>query len=147
MLAAISFIAGCASILRSKDDTLYSINIEYDSDDWDNRTNGKGFDWIFSFDEKTNILYVPLIWDNDDIYFVTDQYLQYQIKDNYFRYVGTGCGYWRGAYRWRKEYGGMGTNEAKRLKELEKENDRLKKLVANLSLDNAILRDVNSKNF
>jgi len=50
-------------------------------------------------------------------------------------------------YRWRKEYGGMNTSEAKRLKELEKENDRLKKLVADLSLDNAILRDVNSKNF
>jgi putative transposase len=50
-------------------------------------------------------------------------------------------------YRWRKEYGGMGTSEAKRLKELEKENARLKKLVAELSLDNAILKDVNSKNF
>jgi hypothetical protein len=41
----------------------------------------------------------------------------------------------------------MGTSEAKRLKELEKENSRLKKLVADLSLDNAILKDVNSKNF
>ena len=50
-------------------------------------------------------------------------------------------------YRWRREYGGMSTSEAKRLKELEKENGRLKKLVADLSLDNAILRDVNSKNF
>lgn len=50
-------------------------------------------------------------------------------------------------YRWRKEYGGMSTNEARRLKELEKENARLKKLVADLSLDNAILKDVNSKNF
>jgi len=50
-------------------------------------------------------------------------------------------------YRWRKEYGGMTTSDAKRMKELEKENDRLKKLVADLSLDNAILRDVNSKNF
>ncbi len=50
-------------------------------------------------------------------------------------------------YRWRKEYGGMGTSEAKRLKALEKENARLKKLVAELSLDNAILKDVNSKNF
>jgi transposase-like protein len=50
-------------------------------------------------------------------------------------------------YRWRKAYGGMNTNEAKRLKELETENARLKRLVADLSLDNAILRDVNSKNF
>jgi putative transposase len=50
-------------------------------------------------------------------------------------------------YRWRKEYGGMNTSEAKRLKELEKENSRLKRLVADLSLDNAILKDVNSKNF
>ena len=50
-------------------------------------------------------------------------------------------------YRWRKEYGGMNTSDAKRLKELEKENIRLKRLVADLSLDNAILKDVNSKNF
>ena len=50
-------------------------------------------------------------------------------------------------YRWRKEYGGMSTNEAKRLKALEKENARLKKLVADLSLDISILKDVNSKNF
>lgn len=50
-------------------------------------------------------------------------------------------------YRWRKEYGGMSTSDAKKLKELEKENSRLKKLVADLSLSNAILRDVNSKNF
>lgn len=50
-------------------------------------------------------------------------------------------------YRWRKNYGSMNTSEAKKLKELEKENARLKKLVADLSLDNAILRDVNSKNF
>lgn len=50
-------------------------------------------------------------------------------------------------YRWRKEFGNMNTVQAKRLKDLEKENDRLKKLVADLSLDNAILKDVNSKNF
>ncbi len=43
-------------------------------------------------------------------------------------------------YRWRKEYGGMGTEQARRLKELEKENARLKKLVADLSLDKAILQ-------
>ena len=41
----------------------------------------------------------------------------------------------------------MRTDQAKKLKEVEKENIRLKKLVAELSLDNAILRDVNSKNF
>lgn len=50
-------------------------------------------------------------------------------------------------YRWRKIYGGMNTTDARRLRELEKENSRLKKLVADLSLDNAILKDVNSKNF
>ena len=50
-------------------------------------------------------------------------------------------------YRWRKEYGGMDTTDAKRLKELEKENARLKRLVADLSLDNLVLKDVNSKNF
>ena len=42
-------------------------------------------------------------------------------------------------YRWRKEYGGLNTTQAKKLKELEKENVRLKNLVADLSLDNAIL--------
>jgi len=50
-------------------------------------------------------------------------------------------------YRWRKEYGGMNTSDARRMKELEKENARLKKLVAEQALDIAILRDVNSKNF
>ena len=45
-------------------------------------------------------------------------------------------------YRWRREYGGMRVEQAKRLKELEKENSRLKKLVADLSLDNAILKEV-----
>ena len=44
-------------------------------------------------------------------------------------------------YRWRKEYGGMRLEQAKRLKELEKENSRLKKLVADISLDNAILKE------
>ena len=50
-------------------------------------------------------------------------------------------------YRWRQVYGGMNTSDARKLRELEKENLRLKKLVADLSLDNAILKDVNSKNF
>ena len=45
-------------------------------------------------------------------------------------------------YPWRKQYGGMTSSDAKKLKELEKENSRLKKLVADLSLDNAILKDV-----
>ena len=45
-------------------------------------------------------------------------------------------------YRWRKEYGGMNIPQAKQFKELEKENARLKKLVADLSLDNAILKEV-----
>jgi transposase-like protein len=50
-------------------------------------------------------------------------------------------------YRWRKAYGGMSTSEAVRLKQLEKENERLKRLVAEQALDIAILKDVNSKNF
>jgi putative transposase len=45
-------------------------------------------------------------------------------------------------YRWRREFGGMNTTQAKKLKELEKGNVRLKKLVADLSLDNAILNEV-----
>jgi putative transposase len=48
-------------------------------------------------------------------------------------------------YRWRKEYGGLDTTQARKLKELEKENARLKNLVADLSLDNAILKEVLSK--
>ncbi len=50
-------------------------------------------------------------------------------------------------YRWRKEYGGMRVEQAKRLKDLEKENARLKKLVADISLDNAILKEVAEGNF
>ena len=50
-------------------------------------------------------------------------------------------------YRWRKEYGGLRLNQAKRMKMLEKENVRLKKLVADLSLDNQILKEVSSGNF
>ncbi len=50
-------------------------------------------------------------------------------------------------YRWRKEYGGLRVDQAKRLKELEKENGRLKKLVADLSLDNDILKEAVRGNF
>jgi putative transposase len=50
-------------------------------------------------------------------------------------------------YRWRKEYGGMRVDQARRLKELEQENSRLKKLVADLSLDNAILKEAARGNF
>ena len=50
-------------------------------------------------------------------------------------------------YRWRKEYGGVRTDQAKRLKELERENARLKKLVAEAELDKAILREAASGNF
>jgi len=48
-------------------------------------------------------------------------------------------------YRWRREYGGMDISQAKKLREIEKENIRLKKLVADLSLDNAILKEVLGK--
>ena len=50
-------------------------------------------------------------------------------------------------YRWRKEYGGLEIDQAKRLKDLERENDRLKRLVADQALDNAMLRDIASGNF
>jgi putative transposase len=50
-------------------------------------------------------------------------------------------------YRWRKEYGGMRVDQAKRLKELESENARLKKIVADLSLDNSILKETVRGNF
>ena len=49
-------------------------------------------------------------------------------------------------YRWKKEYGGMEVNQAKRLKELELENNRLKKLVAEQALDNAMLKEIAHKN-
>ena len=49
-------------------------------------------------------------------------------------------------YRWRREYGGMRIEQARRLKELEKENSRLKKLVADLSLDISILKEVSRGN-
>jgi transposase-like protein len=45
-------------------------------------------------------------------------------------------------YRWKKEYGGLDKNQAKKMKGMEKENLQLKKLVADLSLDNAILKEV-----
>ena len=49
-------------------------------------------------------------------------------------------------YKWRKDYGGMGMDQARRLKALETENGRLKRVVADLSLDNQILKDVASGN-
>ena len=49
-------------------------------------------------------------------------------------------------YRWRREYGGMRVDQARRLKELEKENGRLKRLVADLTLDNAILKEATRGN-
>ena len=50
-------------------------------------------------------------------------------------------------YRWRKEYGGIKKEQVKRLKELEKENARLKKLVADQALDIAMLKDIAEGNF
>ena len=50
-------------------------------------------------------------------------------------------------YRWRKEFGGLKLDQAKRLKELEKENSRLKRLVAELSLEKQVLREVAQGNF
>ena len=50
-------------------------------------------------------------------------------------------------YRWRKEYGGMRVDQARKLKDVEKENARLKKLVADLSLDNAILKEASKGNY
>jgi putative transposase len=50
-------------------------------------------------------------------------------------------------FRWRKEYGGLKTYQAKRLRDLENENMRLKKLVADLALDNSVLKEINKGNF
>ena len=50
-------------------------------------------------------------------------------------------------YRWRKEYGGMKIDQAKKYKELEQENARLKRLVADLSLDNDMLKEISKGNF
>lgn len=48
-------------------------------------------------------------------------------------------------YSWKKKFGDMDISEAKRLRQLEQENNRLKRIVADLSLDNLMLKDVNSK--
>ena len=50
-------------------------------------------------------------------------------------------------YRWRKQYGGLKVNQAKRLKELERENGRLRQAVADLTLDKLILKEAASGNF
>ena len=50
-------------------------------------------------------------------------------------------------YRWRREYGGLRMDQAKRLKQLERENQRLKKVVADQALDMAILKEVSEGNF
>jgi transposase-like protein len=50
-------------------------------------------------------------------------------------------------YRWRKEYGGLKVDQAKKMKGLEKENARLKKIVADLTLDNSILKEAAQGNF
>jgi putative transposase len=50
-------------------------------------------------------------------------------------------------YKWRKEYGGLRVDQAKRLKEMEQENTRLRKVVADLSIDNAILKEAARGNF
>lgn len=51
------------------------------------------------------------------------------------------------AARWKKEYGGLRVDQAKRLKELEQENTRLKKIVADITIDNSILKEVARGNF
>ena len=53
----------------------------------------------------------------------------------------------KSCYRWRREYGGMKVDQAKRLKQLEQENDRLKRLVGELHLEKAVLTDVARGNF
>lgn len=50
-------------------------------------------------------------------------------------------------YRWRKEFGGLNIDQAKRLKELEAENTKLRKVIADLSIDNAILKEASRGNF
>jgi len=50
-------------------------------------------------------------------------------------------------YRWKQKYGGLSISEAKRLKAVEEENSKLKKKVADLILENDVLKEINSKNF
>ncbi len=50
-------------------------------------------------------------------------------------------------YRWRREFGGLKVDQARRLKELEQENAKLKRLVANLSLEKLVLKDIAEGNF
>jgi len=50
-------------------------------------------------------------------------------------------------YKWRREYGGLQVNQAKRFKELEQENGRLRKVVADLVMDNTILKEATKKNW
>ena len=50
-------------------------------------------------------------------------------------------------YKWRKEYGGLRVDQARRLKELEQENSRLRKVVADLTIDNSILKEAARGNF
>ena len=50
-------------------------------------------------------------------------------------------------YRWRKEYGGLEIDQAKRMKDMERENARLKRLVADLSVERPVLKDIASENF
>ncbi len=50
-------------------------------------------------------------------------------------------------YKWRKEYGGLQVNQAKRYKELEQENQRLRKVIADLTIDNSILKEAARGNY
>lgn len=60
------------------------------------------------------------------------------------RHLGIAVSTW---HRWKSQFGGMKVNDAKRLKELESENGRLKRIVADLTLDNAMLKEVAKGNF
>lgn len=82
-------------LFMTKKDTLSAISIEYNTTDWSfSADNGDGFDGKFSLDEKTKTLYVPLVRDDIDFGCVTDQYLLYQLKGNYFQYIGRDGGHW-----------------------------------------------------